>query len=128
MAGPGVVCSRRISRRSPLVWRNVWSRANASQVGSRTISRRSNSCGRTAGPGRGRAGTSQVLLTQDQQAVPAVWRDGWSRAGASQVGSRTISRRSNSVAGRLVQAGAGPALVRFLLTHDQQAVPVEGRL
>ena len=39
--------------------------------------------------------------------------DGWSRSGASQVGSRTISRRSRSVAGWLVQAGAEPALVRF---------------
>ena len=37
----------------------------------------------------------------------------WRRSGASQVGSRTISRRSHSVAGRLVQAGAETALVRF---------------
>ena len=34
-------------------------------------------------------------------------------AGTSQVGFRTISRRFYSVAGRLVQAEAGPALVRF---------------
>ena len=79
-----------------------------------------------------------------------MWRDGWSRVGASQVGLRTTSRQSNSVAGRLVQAGAGPALVRFAhavsaggplcvagrlvqgwcqlgwLTHDQQADPLCG--
>ena len=37
----------------------------------------------------------------------------WRRAGASQVGTPTISMRFHSVEGRLVQAGAGPSLVRF---------------
>ena len=79
-----------------------------------------------------------------------MWRDNWSRGCASQIGSRTTSRRSNSVAGRLVQAGAGPAPVRFAhagsaggphcvagrlvqgwcqlgwLTHDQQTDPLCG--
>ena len=46
----------------------------------------------------------------------------WRRSGAGQVASRTISRRSHSVAGRLVQTRAGPAVVSFLLTQGQQAV------
>ena len=90
----------------------VWRRAGASHFGSRTISRRSHSVAGRSGQGR----HWSSLLTQDQQAVSFVWRDGWSRAGAGRVGSRSTSRRSNSVAGRLVQAGAGPALVRFAHT------------
>ena len=69
----------------------VWRRAGASQVGSRTISRLFHSVERRlvqAGAGRGR---------------PLLVRCAHARSAGG----------PHSVAGRLVQAGAGPALVRF---------------
>ena len=56
----------------------VWRRAGAGQVGSRTISRRSPLCGGTTGPG-----LVLVRLAHARSAGgPILWPDGWSRSGS----------------------------------------------
>ena len=63
----------------------------------------------TDGWRRARSGTGPMLvrLAHARSAGgPILWRNGWSRFGGGsvivRVGSRTISKRSHSVAGRLV--------------------------
>ena len=58
-------------------------------------------------------GVAISTISRRSQSVARRLVQVWRKSGASQVGSRTISGRSHSVAGRLVQAEAGPALVRF---------------
>ncbi len=119
-AGPALVrfCSRRISRRSPL----CGGAAGPGLVLVRLAHARPAGvqfCGRTAGPGRGRAGTSQVCSHRISRRSPLCGgRAGpdRGRAVASQVCSRTISRRFPLCGGT-----AGPGLVLVRLAHARPA-------
>ena len=97
----------------------VCRRAGASHFGSRTISRRSHSVAGRPGQGRHWSG----LLTQNQQAVPVVWRDGWSRPALVRFARVGSAGGPLCVAGRLVQGWCWWGW----LTHDQQAVQFCGR-
>ena len=107
------------------MWWDGWSMAGTSHICSRWISRRSPLCGGTAGPG-----LMLVRLAYARSAGgPIMWLDGWSRPGrasASQVCSRRISRRSPLCGGTAVPGLAQGRCQSGWLTRGQQAVPFCG--